>query len=849
MLRRRRANQDLDAELAAYAAEMAERGSRPVRTESVREQVRTARLGAGIEGWARDLRLGARRLWHAPLLALACILTFGLAIGANTVVFSMANALLWRQPPLAAPRQLDVLRVWRHGSPSSGLQPAEVAEIGQATSSVFSGVAPVSLTQVGVNVDGLSESAWATYVSGNFFSVLGVKPGRGRFFSSPDIEDRAPQVVISYDYWRLRFGGDPGVVGRRAQVDGKAVTIVGVGAKGFHGISELFDTQVFVPLGLETPTIDGAPRTAVARRRAGVSPAAVGAELEVLAARLARAHPQDFQGVKILVAPLGVGLMNDQGANPFPMVSALFLGLAGLVLLLAAANVTGLLLARASTRRREMAVRAALGGARRRLARQVFLETLLLALAGGALGLGLGALGSRAMSALPPHLAIPLQLDFGFDWRVAAYGLALALVVALVAGLAPAWRAAGAAPLDAMRDDGTGGGTRGQKLRSALVAAQVAGALALLIVGGLFVRSLRRAETANLGFDPVRVWNFSLDTDGAGYQQPQARQYYAAVLTRARALPGVVSASLAQTVPFGINSLFQGVRDAASPAGPRFPVRAAGYNPVSGAYFATLHIPLLQGRGIRASDRGTSAPVVVVNQALAQRLWPGRSALGQRIVLASQPQRPLTIVGVVRNAVSDFTQPAQPFVYVPLSQHFSAEQVLQARLAPGMTAPAMERALRAVDGHVPMAVQSMDEAAGGLNGLFLFRLGARLATWLGLLGLTLALVGVYGVVAYTAAQRTRELGIRMALGARPGQVVLAVVRQAVAVIASGMALGLGLAVGLGKLAGALLVGVSGLDPLTFVAATLLLAAVALAAALVPAWRVLRGDPLAALRCG
>ncbi|HVA62507.1 MAG TPA: ADOP family duplicated permease [Terriglobales bacterium] len=852
LFRRRQADQDLEAELGAYAEEMNRRQRRRVQTEPLREEVRGARLGAGIEGWARDLRYAGRMLRKAPLLTLACVATFALGIGANTVVFSMANDLLWRTPPMAQPQQINFLRILQHGAPGVDMLPPEVEQVRQQTTRVFSGVAAASLTQLGLSVNGHAETMFASYVTGNFFSLLGVRPALGRFFFAPaGVVDRDPELVLSYAYWRSRFGGDPGVVGRAAAVNGQAVTIVGVGPKDFHGISDLFDTQAFLPMGLAPAHQTGQFVSALplVRRRQGVSLQAAQAELNLVAARMAQADPKQFHGLRIQAAPLGVGLLNSTGQNPFPMVAALFLSLSGLVLLLAAANVMGLLLARASTRRREMAVRAALGGGRRRLARQVFLETLLLALAGGAAGMALGIAGSRAMSALPPTSGFPLVLDFSFDWRVFFYGLAMALSVALAAGLVPAWRAAGADPNDALRSDHAGAGRRRQRLRSALVAAQVAGSLALLIVGGLFVRSLRRAETASLGFNPSQVWNFSLDADGAGYNPVRGGQYYAHLLPHARAWPGVVSASLAQTVPFDLNSFATSVRRAAAaPQTGAPPPPRAGYSAVSDGYFATMRVPLLQGRDFKASDDSSAAAVAVVSQTMARRLWPGGNPIGQTFVRGDQGGHPLRVVGVAGDVIADFSAPIGPFFYVPLAQSYSPQQTLQVRLAPAVKAAAVEQAIARLDPNVPVGVQSMDATMDGINGLYIFHLGARLAIWLGLLGLGLALVGVYGVVAYTAAQRTHEIGIRVALGAQPRQVVAAILRQALAIVTTGMGLGLLLAAGIGKLVGAFLVGISGLDPLTFALASLALGAVALAASLIPAWRATRADPLAALRC-
>lgn len=845
LLRRRQADRDLEAELAAYAAEMQPRLQRRLPVEGLREEVRAARLGAGLEGWAHDLRHAARTLRQAPLFALACIATFALGIGANAVVFSMANAFLFRPPPIPHPEQVYFVRVVLppRATGDAIIAAADLADLRRQAAPVFSDAAEDSLQQLGLSVAGQAQSLWAMYVTPDFFRLLRVPPARGRFFSG----DGEPAVVLSYACWQSHFGARPDLIGHVANLQGRAVTIVGIAPRGFHGPSSLVDIEAYVPMGLaDSQTLD---TSKLVRLRPSVGRVAGEAALARFAQTMASEHPAADRGIALHLMPLGVGLHFGTQQNPFSVAATLFLGLSGLVLLLAAANVMGLLLARASTRRREMAVRAAVGGTRRRLARQVFLETLLLALAGGVAGMLLGAAGSRALSALPPDLGIPIVLDFSFDWRVCIYGLAMAALVALAAGLGPAWRAAGADPSDALRSDRSGTDRRRQRLRSALVAGQMAGSLALLIAAGLFVRSLRQAEHARLGFDPSEVWNFSLDAAAGGYAPARGPQYFAQALARARAVPGVAAASLAAAVPFGMESYGGQVRLGSGATAAGAPWLFADRIPAADGYLATLGVPLLRGRWLQASDTAATAAVAVVNQTMAERYWPGQNPLGQTLVRRVGPARPLQVVGVVGDVRARFTVPVEPTLYTALAQDYMPQQVLQVRFAAGAAAPAaVARSLRQLDAKVPFTTQSMDEAMEGLGGLYPFRLGARLATWLGLLGLVLALVGVYGVVAYNAAQRTHEIGVRMALGARHRQVVGAILRQSVAVVAIGMGLGLLLAAALGKLVGALLVGVSGLDPLTFSLAALVLGTVAMAAAIVPAWRAAGADPLAALRC-
>ncbi|MGH9477309.1 MAG: ADOP family duplicated permease [Terriglobales bacterium] len=844
---RRQADRELDQEIAAFAEEMNQRAPHSVYAEPLREQVRAARPGAAAESWARDLRYAARMLRKAPALTLACVLTFAVGVGANTAVFSMVNALALRTLPVAHPEQLQLLQLTLHGySDAPALTRADLHELAASAHSAFSAVTSASTNDIGLSYQGRARMTFSAFVSGNYFAVMGVRPALGGFFSRDD----APAVVLSYAYWHARFHANPAVIGEPAEVEGKAVTIVGVAPRGFHGLANFIDMQVYAPMGLAphgragTMDVFGIP---IVRLRPGVSAASAVAELTVFAKRMAIEHPKQDQGLAFRMWPMGTGVFSNQGgANPAKAVSALFLALSGLVLLLAAANIMGVLLARSRTREREMAVRSALGASRARLARQAFLEALVLAALGGALGMLLGIAASSALSLLPPQIGVPLVLDFGFDGRVFAYGCVMALAMALVAGMLPAWRAASADANQSLRGpESTAHGRRRQRLRSMLVAAQVAVSLVLLIVGGLFVRSLGHAQTRPLGFQPAGLWNFELDTTGGNFTEAQGRQIFTRLLPQVRALPGVASASLAQLYPFGYNTYEGPVRAAGSKGQALYPE----LNAVAPGYFATMGISLLRGRAINARDTAKSPGVAVISSNLAQALWPGQNALGRQLVLGTNA--PDTVVGVAGKVLYSPTDSHQQELYFALAQDYYPRQILQVRTAAGLATPVpeVERLLQSIAPKVPLGiVQPMPAAVNGINGLWLFRLGARLATALGLLGLFLAVIGVYGVVAYAAAQRTHEIGIRVALGARPRQVLATILRQAGWMVGAGVSIGLLTAAAIGRLASTFLVGVSGLDPLTFIAASVLLALVALAAALVPALRASRADPLAALRC-
>ncbi len=853
LVHRGHADADLDAELGAYIAEQSERkrtaglgtasAARATAIESggveqLRHTVRSARVGAAIELLVQDAGYAARRLRQSPSTTFACILAFAIGIGANAAVFSLANGLLFRPLPVNDPASLVYLTEHNANSGwSNGISRPDRDAIRDGASDVFSGLATAALDEVGLRSGVATHSLWACYISDNFFDVMGVEvPGwRGR--------TAGPEMVLSFDFWQSRFHGDRGVVGGTAFVDGKAVTIVGIAPRGFHGVSSLFDTQGYVSESLEPPTQFGTDTLSafvLARLRPGVGLSQAQVGLALIAGRLAHAPGKPRQGF-LLRATEDKGMLNSSGTNPVGAAAAIFLGLSGLVLLLAAANIVNLLLARAAARQREMSVRAALGGAGWRLARQAALETAWLALGGGLAGVVLGSALSRGVTKLPANMGFPISVDFSFDWRVYAAAMLAMLVMALAAGIIPALRAARCDPADALRgESGASASPRRLRLRGTLVTLQVAGSLALVIVGGLFARSLIAAQHAPIGFDPHGLVYVTLDASAAGYDAARGDQFFNAALDRVRHLPGVTSASLAEIVPFGTVSVGTSVKAAGKTDG-------AAYNTVTPDYLATMHIPLLAGRFLNANDHGG---IAVIDRAMATKFWPAGDALGKTFTSDRDKTTSLQVVGVVGSIRTDLGQPIQPTFYTPFrADKYVPVRTLQVRgnRVPNLTATVVAN-LHALDAAVPLDdVQTGEESLDGLNGLYIFRFGARLASWLGALGFLLAIVGVYGVVAYSVAQRTREIGVRVALGARPRQVIGGVMRGSVWILATGMTLGLALAVGIAMTAASLLIGISPLDPPTFLGASLAMAAVGLLASFLPARRAASADPLASLR--
>jgi predicted permease len=837
--------------------------------EQVKEQVRAIRAGHLLEDFATDLRFAFRTLTKSPGFTAIAVLTLALGIGANTAIFSIVDCLVLRPLPVERPGELVFLTVARQGrGPSTVFSYPDFSDIQKQTANVFSAVSAAGMFVTdGLAVNGQSQPMWSSYVTGNFFGLLGVKPALGRLIlpSEGSVAGADPVVVVSYAYWKSRFDGDPGVVGKKASVNGVPVTIVGVAPADFHGLTSLMDFQGYIPLGMGAALKD-VPKDflvarenaqfvgVIARLRADVGLKQAQTALNVVAHRLSRQYPTADSNLTLKVLHLGpAGIMVDP-TNPeiLPFVSAVYLILAALVLVLACMNIVNLFLVRSATRQREMAMRAALGATRARLVRQLLTESLLLALFGCVAGIILGLGGSTAFSSIPLHTSVPIILDFRFDWRVFTYALAIAALTGILVGIVPALRAARGDINEILHEGGRTSTAGGHRLRSVLVAAQVGGSLALLIVAGLFVRSLEKAQHTNLGFDPNDVLNLTIDPHEAGYNETQAREFFRALLDRARSLPGVQSASLASSVPMetgGVSGARLKIDGYQPPKDQRNP--GAGYNAVSSGYFETMHISLLRGREIRDSDTQNSQRVAVIDQTMADRFWHGQDPIGRHFSTADDPSHPMEVIGVAKNAVEDnIFWPDAPFFYVPFSQFYQPVATLQLRSAGALEAMVRETTglIHSLEPAMPVYdVQSMTTALDTLNGFLIFQFAAALAASLGILGLTLAVVGVYGVISYAASQRTHEIGIRLALGAQPGQILKMIFRQGFLIVSAGLIAGVLAAAAMARLVGNLLFGVPPGDPLTYVTASVLLAIVALLASYIPARRAMRVDPMVALK--
>jgi putative ABC transport system permease protein len=836
--------------------------------EQVKEEVRAARAGRILEDFARDVRFAFRTLARSPGFAAAAVLTLALGIGANTAIFSIVDWLTLRLPPVTKPEQLATLTAERFlGGWDNGFSYSDLADVRNQSSSVFSDVAGAMLFQQdGLSSAGNDEPIWTAYVTQNFFQLLGIRPALGNLVQPVPgrSDDDEAVLVLGYAYWQAHFAGDPNVIGKSVLINGQPVTIIGVAPKGFRGITSLMDTQGYLPLGMASATSDtpkdfltnreASGLTIIARVKRGVALRSAQPELMVIAHRLSARFPSTDRWRSVRAVALGpMSPVDDpQSETVVTLISALFLTLSSMVLILACLNIANLLLARASGRQHEMAIRAAVGAKRRRLIRQLLTESLLLAMLGCAAGIALGLMGSRAMSSINIHMAVPLVFDFQFDWRVFAYAFALALLTATVVGVAPALRSTRGDLNNLLHESPRTGTVGRQRTRSILVVAQIGGSLMLLIVAGLFVRSLRNVEHANLGFDPTNVINFAVDPHQTGYDEAQSREFLNNLLSRVRALPGVEAASLATTVPMG--SVHLGVDLKIDGYQPPVGERVwAGYNAVTPRYFETMRIPLLQGRGFLDSDNQSSPRVALINQTMAEEYWHGEDPIGRRFIIKGTPANSIEVIGEVRNSRAlGVAGPFRPYLYFPLAQKHNYKESVALQVRTTFPFATMNREVVGVIHSLAPAMpvfnaQTMSEALDTTNGLLLYRIGATLAASLGILGFVLAIVGVYGVVSYSACQRTHEIGVRMALGAEPTEVMRMIFRQGTFVVSAGLLVGIAAAAAIARLASNLLVGVSPIDPLTYVSVSVLMAAVALLASYIPARRAMRVDPMVALR--
>jgi predicted permease len=813
----------------------------------------------------KDLRYAFRTLLKSPGFTLIAVLALGLGIGANTAIFSLFNGMLWRPLPVQNAKNLVILAfVSKDFQFPSQLSYPDFQDYRQLKD-VFSDLVVYTPAPVNFGAQGRPERAWVELVSGNYFSALGLKPAVGRTFAPDEgwVANKDPLVVLSYEFWQKRFGGDRDAIGQTVEVNNHAYTIIGVAPENYVGAYYWLRPDFYLPLSTIT-LADPTWKEALTNRNSaylrvlgylqpGVTPAQAMAAAQPLDHRLAQDYPESHKGLSLLVMP-------ELSARPEPGVSGfmstaviIFMALVGLVLLIACANVANLVLARANGRRKEFATRVALGASRWRMARQLLTETVLLALAGGLLGFLLARWAGMGLTTIRIPTDIPLHLfDLRLDWHIFAFTFGAALLTGVVAGLMPALQASRTNLADTLKAGGrSGGGSAGHhRFRNALVVSQVAISLLLLACAGFFIRSLQNSAHVDMGFRVDHTLMMSMDLGLQGYSEERGQQFCKQVTERLRQLPGVRDAGLAAHIPMGYDDSLVSIFPEGQPIDDKSKTELAVDDDVQPSYFRAAGTAVIQGREFTDADTATAPKVAIINETFAKKIWPGENPLGKTF-RTKKGDPPIQVVGVTRTGKYLFLyEPPQAAVFFPLAQRYSssANLFVYTEKDPKQMVSAVRDQIAALDPNLPVfAVTTMEDHVQYGKPLMPARLGAMLVGAFGLLGLVLASVGVYGVVSYSVSQRTQEIGVRAAMGAQRSHVLKLILKQGMGMALIGTGVGLVLALVLFRALGALLYGVKSFDPLTLSSVSLLLLAVAFVASYIPAMRATHVDPVVALR--
>ena len=805
----------------------------------------------------QDIRYGWRLMVRKPAFTIVAVLTLGLGIGANVSMYSWVDGRMHHLlGGVEQPDRLVALNGTTRARVDLGLSYPDFEDFRRQRPGSVDDLIVYTMAPMNMRVDnGEPQRVFAEMVSGNYFEALGTRVPQGRAFLAEEgsVPGRSPVAVISHKFWLRRFGGDPSVVGRTITLNALPFTVIGIAQDGFHGTEPYLNLDLWVPLMMQ-PALASTDRLhtrgnrwleTIVRLKPGVGLARAEADLNLIARDLGAAYADDAgSGVKLYElwrAP-------SMGGAAVTAVMGVQLGVAGVVLLIACANVANLLLASAATRQRETAVRLTLGASRSRLVQQMLTESSLLALFGGAAGVAF-AWWTRDLARLfVPPAPLPIDITPELNGGVMVFAALITLATAVIFGLVPALQGAAASVMTALKESASAvtATPRRARLRKALVVAQVALSLVLLVSAGLFLRTLMNAQSVDPGFSARRGLLLQVDLTPAGYDAPRGRAFFRTMLARVREMPGVDAATLAtrMVLGFGGGSDMGATIDGYTPA-PNEEI-SIYYNRVGADYLKTLGIPLVAGREFTDLDAPDRPDVAIVNETLARRYFAGRDPIGGRIRAG---QRELQVVGVARDGkYASITESPRPFIYLPVQQWYRGDAVLIVRSAgdPGAIVPSLHQVFRGLDANVPLF--DVHTLAEHLEiAVFMQRMVASLLTAFGALALILATVGLYGVIAALTVQRTPEIGMRMALGATRRDIVSLILRQGLGMTLTGIGIGLVGAFALTRLFKSLLVGVSATDGLSFAGTTLLLVLVALAACYLPARRAARIDPLQALR--
>ncbi|HEX8651886.1 MAG TPA: ABC transporter permease [Pyrinomonadaceae bacterium] len=813
----------------------------------------------------QDLRYGFRMLWKSPGFTLVAVLTLALGIGANSAIFSGVSAFILRPLPIEEPSRLvRLFEIYNDPNDYNGFSYPDYLEYRDQNRS-FEGILGYRMVEAALSNSDQNDVIWGELVTGNYFDVLHVRPAVGRAFLPEEDQSPGarPVVVLSHSLWQRRFNADPAMVGTTVTLNGLAYTVVGIAPKEFVGTKFALSMDFWVPMMMQAEIMRGDTNrlnvrgdhwfSAMGRLKPGVTTEQAEAEMTALAGRLEQAYPTERDKNGRVIVRSEIEGRFEESAGTVTLGATLALALIGMVLLIACANVANLLLARAITRRREIGIRLALGASRSRLIRQLLTESVMLSMLGGTLGLLLAFWATDWMQGFIPVIPYTIAFDFSPDIRALSFTLAVSVLTGIIFGLAPALQASNPDVVPVLKGETptAGHGWRRLTLRNLLVISQVALALVVLVCGALFIKSARNARAIDPGFTTKNVLAVSMNPSLLGYTEEQSKQFYRQLVERVEALPGVESASVSSLLPLG---------DSASSRGP---VVAEGQqepppgnesvnilaNFVGPKHFETLQTPLLAGRDFSWRDDQSAPAVIIVNETLAERYWPGESAIGHRLRVGDEKTPYREVVGVARDSkYRSIGENPKPYMYLPVLQNYRPALTLVARTAgdPAALVGGVRREVQALDPRLPIYdIKTMKEHM--TYALWAIQMGASLSTAFGLLALLLAATGLYSVMAYMVSQRTREIGIRMALGAQKGDVLKMVTRQGMTLALVGVGLGLIVASVATRILSSLLYGVSATDLVIFVGIPMLLATVALLACYIPARKATKVDPMVALR--
>jgi predicted permease len=809
-----------------------------------------------MEMLLRDLRYGIRQLRKHPVFTTLAIISLALGIGANTAIFSLVNTVLLRPLPVKEPLQL----IQVYGSLNNGadftLQSYLNYKDYRDRNDVFSGLFVYRIVVTSLSHNGSNERVWGYLASGNYLDVLGVKPMLGRSFL-PE-EDQTPSshpvVVLSYTCWQKRFAADPAIVGRTISLNNHTFTVIGVAPKGFIGTEVAYAPEYWAPVMMakviepQSRWLDSRDSNnlfMIGRIKPGVTRAQVKAAMDAITLQLGNEYPAENEGRGIILSPPGLFIPSIRDASI--TFAAVLMVIVGLVLLLACVNLANLQLARAAGRRKEIAIRLAVGASRTRLVRQLLTEGVLLSLAGGALGLMLALWINWLVGRIKLPLDVALVFDLPLDWRVMLFALGLSILTGIAFSILPALQSSKPALVPSLKDDASIAGFRRSRLRNSLVVAQVSLSLVLLVCAGLIVRSLQAVQQMRPGFDTQNAIAMSFDVGLQGYDEVKGRAFHKQILERARTVPGVQAAALTSNLPLSLNYNSSSVYLEGQPAVGSGRLPSCIPMSVSPGFFETMGIAM-RGRDFAENEDKLEARVAVVNETFAKKFFPNQDPIGKRFNF-SGPKDPLwEIIGVCGNGkYNTLAETPQPAVFRPQFRDYDTVVTLVARTRGDSRSviAALRREFQSMDATLPLYdIKTLTEHMK--IPLFPARMAANVLGSFGLLALVLAAIGIYGVMSYVVAGRTREIGLRMALGAQLRHVRRLILGQGMMLATIGLVVGLAIVFVLARFLTSMLYGVSPTDPITFVGITLLLAAVALLACYLPARRATHVDPMIAL---